>query len=579
MDAIPILSFDEYLAEYRYKYLALYHALRAAILSGNLPGGARLPSTRKLAALYGLSRGSAAQVYDMLSADGYVKSETGRGTFVSRDSFVTEGGQAAEKRAGQAQDRSGMADESTGQAEASAGMAEGTVGQTEARAGMGEPPREAGRNRASIREGRSGEAPAHPGRPGRPLSAEGSGGTSLPAEGAAAIPSLMADIPLSAWARRLAARPPVREQAAGDSVISFRSAVMPMEHFPYAEWRSALSHAGGRGGGALAVSAPPQGDEGLRRAIAAHLRITRGIRAEAQHIVTFSGSMQGIVLLTQLLLDSGGQAVVEDPGFHGIRRAVEVSGGVPVPGRVDGSGLVPQDWDARLLFVTPSRQYPTGAVLPLERRRRLLEWAAARRAIIIEDDYDSEFRWSGRPIEPLKALDREERVVYIGSFSNTMFAGLRLGYAVLPPSLIPPVTAAKALYEPLPAGLLEQRALARFMSLGVYARHIRRMTRLYGERGRILRELLAGMPGGLFHPQPGDAGLHIYARWLRGEEEFARFQKAAKRRDVDFRDAALYRITPGEPAACFAFSHLDEEELIEGMRRLSLAWNDVQNEA
>ncbi|AKG36015.1 aminotransferase-like domain-containing protein [Paenibacillus durus] len=565
MDAIPILSFDEYLAEYRYKYLALYHALRSAILNGNLPGGARLPSTRKLAVLYGLSRGSAAQVYDMLSADGYVKSETGRGTFVSKDSFVTEGGQAAEKRAGQAQDHSGTADGSTGQAEAGAGMAAH--------------PGEAGRNRASVREGRSAEAPAHTGRPGSPLSTGGSGGTSLPAEGAAAILDLTADIPLSDWARRLAAYPPVREQAAGSPVINFRSAGMPMEHFPYAEWRSALSRAGGRGGGSLAVSAPPQGDEGLRRAIAAHLRITRGIRAEAEHIVTFSGSMQGIVLLTQLLLDSGGQAVVEDPGFHGIRRAVEVSGGVPVPGRLDGSGLVPQDWDARLLFVTPSRQYPTGAVLPLERRRRLLEWASARRAIIIEDDYDSEFRWSGRPIEPLKALDREERVVYIGSFSNTMFAGLRLGYAVLPPSLVPPVTAAKALYEPLPAGLLEQRALARFMSLGVYARHIRRMTRLFGERGRILRELLAGMPGGLFHPQPGDAGLHIYARWLRSEEEFARFQEAAKRRDVDFRDAAIYRITPGEPAACFAFSHLDEEELIEGVRRLSLAWNDVQNES
>uniref|UniRef100_UPI0005622317 GntR family transcriptional regulator n=1 Tax=Paenibacillus zanthoxyli TaxID=369399 RepID=UPI0005622317 len=183
MDAIPILSFDEYLTEYRYKYLALYHALRAAILSGNLPGGARLPSTRKLAALYGLSRGSAAQVYDMLSADGYVKSETGRGTFVSKDSFVTEGGQAAEKRAGQTQDHSGTAD--------------GSTGQTEACSGTAAHPGEAGRNRnrASVREGRSAEALAHPGRPGSPLSAGGSGGTSLPAERAAAIPDLTADIP------------------------------------------------------------------------------------------------------------------------------------------------------------------------------------------------------------------------------------------------------------------------------------------------------------------------------------------------------------------------------------------------
>ncbi|MFD1772407.1 PLP-dependent aminotransferase family protein [Paenibacillus rhizophilus] len=566
MDVIPILSFDEYLAEYRYKYLALYHALRTEILNGNLPGGARLPSTRKLAVLYGLSRGSAAQVYDMLGADGYVKSETGRGTFVSADGFGMDGRQPAEGR--------------MGQADVSAGNAEGSAGQAEGNAGMAQHPREAGRSGAPASEGRVAEAAVHPGRPESPLNAGARGGIRLPASEAAAIRDLTADIPLSAWARRLAEQPPVREEAAeAGSVISFRSGGMPMEHFPYAEWRSALSHAGGRRGGALGVSAPPQGDEGLRRAIAAHLRITRGIRAEAGHIVTFSGSMQGIVLLTQLLLDSGGRAVVEDPGFHGIRRAVEVSGGVPVPGFVDGSGLVPQDWDARLLFVTPSRQYPTGAVMPLARRRKLLEWAAARRAIIIEDDYDSEFRWSGRPIEPLKALDREERVVYIGSFSNTMFAGLRLGYAVLPPSLVAPTVAAKALYEPLPAGLLEQRAVARFMALGGYARHIRRMTRLFGERGRILRELLPRLPGGLFHPQPGDAGLHIYARWLRGETEFAQFRAAALRRNVDFRDAALYRMRPGEPAACFAFSHLDESELIEGMRRLALAWNDVQNEA
>ncbi|NJJ41189.1 PLP-dependent aminotransferase family protein [Paenibacillus apii] len=531
MYGMPIVNFDEYLAEYRYKYLALYHALRNAILSGDLPGGTRLPSTRKLAALFGLSRGSAAQVYDMLAADGYVKSETGRGTFVSGEGsgFAAESGLLAEGTAGQA--------EAARDAIAGAGLAQ-------AGAGLAERSRESGQGGAPAGEGRA------------------------------------TDIPLSAWARRLAAQPPVKEEGAeGGSIISFRSPGTPMEHFPYAEWRSALSHAGGRSGGSLGVSAPPEGDAGLRRAIAAHLRITRGIRAEAEQIVTFSGSMQGIILLTQLLLDGGGRAVVEDPGFQGIRRAVEISGGVAVPGRVDGSGLVPQDWEARLLFVTPSRQYPTGAVLPLERRRRLLEWAASRRAIIIEDDYDSEFRWSGRPIEPLKALDREERVVYIGSFSNTMFAGLRIGYAVLPPSLVAPAAAAKALYEPQPAGLLEQRALARFMSLGNYARHIRRMTRLYGERGRLLRELLAGLPGGLFHLQPGDAGLHIYARWLRGEEEFARFQAAAKRREVDFRDAARYRITPGEPAACFAFSHLDKPELTLGVRRLAQAWNDVQNEA
>ncbi|AIQ37678.1 GntR family transcriptional regulator [Paenibacillus sp. FSL R5-0345] len=492
------LAYDQYLAIYRYKYLALYHALRAAILEGTLPGSTQLPSTRSLAMHYDMSRGSVSQVYDMLLADGYVRTVTGRGTFVSEDSFSSASGNNK------------------------------------------------GENKAS--------------------------------ESAAGVSGLTeTTIPLSAWGRRLLARPTPLYEQSSKHVVSFLSSGMRMEHFPYSEWRSALSYAGGKEGGLLQSTCPPQGDAGLRKAIAAHLRITRGIRADAEHIVLFSGSMQGIVILTQLLLDAGGSAVVEDPGFHGIRRAVEITGGQLLSGKLDGSGLIPEDWDARLLFVTPSRQFPTGVVLPLERRRTLLEWAQQHDALIIEDDYDSEFRWSGRPIEPLKALDRGERVVYIGSFSNTMFSGLRLGFAVLPPSLVKPTIAAKGLYEPSPVGLLEQRALARFMNTGGYGRHLRRKTRIYGERGRILRALLTEKLKELFELLPGDAGLQVYARWLRSREEFVAFRLAARRRGTDFRDAALYQVSLGEPAACFAFAHLSAVELEEGVKRLLLAWEDVQS--
>lgn len=523
------LPYDQYLDIYRYKYLALYHALRAAILDGTLPGGTRLPSTRKLAELYLLSRGSASQVYDMLLADGYIKTERGRGTFVAGDGFFC----------------------GTGGDGGSAGYARDTA---EAPAADRDDARAL---RAVL--------------PGYDEEAAGGNGESRPLSHASA------PVRLTAWGERLMERQISVYERAGADLISFRSRGMQMEHFPYAEWRSALNVAGGRQGGLLESYCPPQGDEGLRQAIAAHLRITRGIRADARQIVLFSGSMQGIVLLTQLLLEPGERAVVEDPGFHGIRRAVEIGGGSLLPGRVDEAGLVPEDWEARLLFVTPSRQFPTGAVLPLDRRRSLLEWARRHKAVIIEDDYDSEFRWGGRPIEPLKALDREERVVYVGSFTSSMFFGLRLGFAVLPSSLIAPVTAAKALYEPLPAGQLEQRALARFMATGGYGRHLRRMTRIYGERARIFRSLLAARLGTVFQALPGDAGLHIYARWLRTDAEFAAFRAAALRRGTDFRDAALYRIGPGSAAACFSFSHLDAAALEEGVNRLLLAWNDVQN--
>ncbi|WP_239004644.1 PLP-dependent aminotransferase family protein [Paenibacillus tepidiphilus] len=612
------LAFDQYLAVYRRKYLALYHALRAAILDGTLPGGTRLPSTRKLAEYYQVSRGSVSQVYDMLLADGYIQAEIGRGTFVSPHSFFPAAGAGEEAKLEEAGASGGgrwntPAEEAgasgdiggkTGPEGASvpggsgrrtaqqAGTSHGSAGypvthgwstaQQGARMSLasGGYPETPGRSTAQQGAGTSPGSGGYPVTPGRSTAQQGAG-TSPGSGGYPETPgpsgAAPAAIRLSAWGERLMQRQaPLREAAAEDR-ISFRGAGMPMEHFPYAEWRSALHYAAGKGGGLLASGSPAQGDPGLRQAIAAHLRITRGIRAEAGQIAVFSGSMQGIVLLTQLLLDAGSPAVVEDPGFHGIRRAVESAGGRLLAGKVDESGLQPEEWEAGLLFVTPSRQYPTGAVLPLERRRQLLEWAGRQGAVIVEDDYDSEFRWAGRPIEPLKALDREERVVYVGSFTNSMFAGLRLGYAVLPPALVAPVTAAKALYEPQPAGALEQRALARFMATGGYSRHLRRLTRLYGERARLLRSLLTERLGGLFEPLPGDAGLHIYARWKRSAAEFAAFSAAAAARGADFRDAALYRMSPGEDAVCFSFAHLPPEALQEGINRLLAAWNDVQN--
>ncbi len=584
------LPYDQYLAVHRYKYLALYHALRAAILSGTLPGGTRLPSTRKLAELYTMSRGSAAQVYDMLLADGYIRTENGRGTYVADDSFYPAGEEhGAAAPAPKAENNStALKEPKSAYAESAVDSAEKTESGDCAEAGVsGSSANPAGDPQAvgtlpvqeSAGSGEAGYYAVETGIIGSvniPVSFDASN-----ASDAASPDSLpgasYSGIRLSSWGDRLMNRHISVYEPADGAFVSFRSRGMRMEHFPYAEWRSALKYAGGKSGGLLEGYCPPQGEESLRRAIAAHLRVTRGIRAEAEHIVLFSGSMQGIVLLVQLLLEPGSPAVVEDPGFHGIRRAVEISGGELLLGKVDESGLVPQDWAARLLFVTPSRQFPTGAVLPLDRRRRLLEWARRQEALIVEDDYDSEFRWGGRPIEPLKALDREERVVYIGSFSNSMFSGLRLGYAVLPPLLIKPVTAAKALYEPLPGGQLEQRALARFMHTGGYGRHLRRMTRIYGERARIFRSLLSERLGLLFEPLPGDAGLHIYAHWRRSREEFAAFRAAAHKRGTDFRDAALYRVGPGMPAACFSFAHLDSGQLEIGVNRLLLAWEDVQN--
>lgn len=471
------LPMESYEHQHRFKYAALYHALRDAIHAGTLASGTRLPSTRDLARQYDLSRGSVAQVYDMLLADGYVRAYRGKGTYVS-DTLTEK--------------------EYTG------------------------------------RE---------------------------------------AKISLSSWGERVAnlhiVNGDVPIDAAHQPVIDFNMQRMPAEHFPQAEWRSALAAAQRSD---WRKQSGVGGDLELREAIASHVRWTRGIQAEPSQIVLFSGSMQGITLLTQLLVSEGDSVVLENPGYPGIAQAVKAGGGRLLPAPVDAGGIIPQAWEAGVLFVTPTRQYPTGAVLGLERRKKLLTWASERNAVIIEDDYDSEFRWGGRPIEPLKVLDREQRVIYIGSFSQTMPAAVRLGYAVLPQSLVGPVLAAKALYEPVSPALLEQRALARFMTRGCYLRHVRRLTRLYGERHDFfVNELERQLPEA-FTVQPGDAGLHVYATWNGSSESFERFKRLAAQEGVRFRDAARYHFEPFCSAVCFGFAHLDEKALAEGIAIMRRAW-------
>lgn len=477
-----ILPMERQSKIHRYKYLALYHALREAIHDGTLTEGTRLPSTRELAELYGLSRGSVSQAYDMLHGDGYIQSVMGSGTYVSN-----------------------------------------TVSRL-------------------IEQPRQGAA-----------------------------------IELSAWGRFVTELSQTEQvQPSPEDLISFCDAGPSLGLFPLAEWKSAIAAAVREElDSSSLVLGDAAGDIELREAISAHLRRSRGIAADAEQICLFNGSMQALVLLTQLLLGPGQPAVLENPCYTGISRAVAACGGIAVAAPVDGDGIVPRDWDARLLFVTPGRQYPTGAVLSPARRRELLAWAARRNAVIIEDDYDSEFRFAGRPLEPLKALDREERVVYVGSFSKTMFAGLRIGYAVLPQSLVEPAARAKALYEPVSPARLEQRALARFMRRGEYARHLRRMRRYYGDKHDWFRASMQEQAEELFELQPSDAGLHVYARWRGSAEDYAIFREAALARGVQFRDASVYHLSTGAPAACFCFAHLEHAQIMEGIRRMADVWKVV----
>nr|WP_223069584.1 PLP-dependent aminotransferase family protein [Paenibacillus caui] len=549
------LPWETAVKTYRYKYLAMYHAIRSVIRDGTLPKGSRLPASRELAAMYGLSRGSVAQAYDMLLAEGYVYARVGQGTFVAPNfagaDLAARGEEGAEdgKRESAGEDVPDLPLSSWGR------RLLAQSGQEDVRGGKGSFPEEDG-----------------PGHPDRRTGIERS--RKAGADAGARMDPKQEGTEMARRGRQAGRSAPEPREAAGPSGngwISFAEGGPGAADFPHAAWRSALSRAAGDIYGPADVF----GDAGLRAAIAAHLRASRGIAAEPASICCFSGSMQAIALLSQLLLGEGARAVVEDPGYPGIRRAAAATGAAVIPAEVDGRGMIPRDWDAQVLYVTPGRQFPTGAVLAPERRRELLAWAQRRGAVIVEDDFDSEFRWGGRPMEPLMAQDPGGRVVFVGSFTKPLFPALRLGYAVLPPQLVQPVRLAKSLYEPYSPAQLEQRSLARFMARGDYDKHLRRMRRIYGLRHETFHRELESRLGGLFTPLASYSGLHVYALWRRSKAEYEAFRSASRSRGVSFRDASGYWIGDHPPAACFFFGHLEPEAIVQGMERLADAKDEI----
>ncbi|PYI52069.1 PLP-dependent aminotransferase family protein [Paenibacillus flagellatus] len=377
---------------------------------------------------------------------------------------------------------------------------------------------------------------------------------------------------LSAWGRRIAAEPP-HPSPEPKAPIEFAIGYGDKSLFPTTAWNRALYAQVRRMGDVSDGDVfAAEGHEPLREAVGRHLRRVRGIRADASSVAIVNGSMQAIGLLTQLLVEPGAPVVVENPCYSGFLSAIAAAGGRPVAAETDEHGIVPSDWDAKLLFVTPSRQFPTGAVLGLERRQRLLAWAAERGAIVVEDDYDSEFRHRGRPIEPLKALDRDDRVVYVGTFTRTMMHHFRIGYAVLPARLREPFLRAKRLFEPHPASILEQRALAAFMNGGEYERHLRRLGRVYSRKFELLRGLLASELAGAFAPVPSDAGLHVFARWRGSAESYGAFRRDCFDAGVAWSDGSRYYAERPVASACFGFAHLSEADIAEGVRRMREAW-------
>lgn len=466
----------------------IYDLLRGQMADGTLAPGARILSTRALAAELGVSRTTVTAAYEQLAAEGFLATAPGRAARVA----------------------------------------------------------------GSL------TAPARPAANRQPASA----------------PSL------SAFGRRLAGLKIPALSRAEPVRYDFRYGALAARDFPARTWRRAYQAALQRQPQCLSYILP-EGDPSLRRALQGYLRRTRGIACDTEQILVVQGSQQAIDLCARLLLDAADAFAFEDPGYLTARHCFEATGARLLPVPADRHGIdtdrLPEDERVRLAYVTPSHQFPLGGVLPIGRRLDLLRWAQRRRAWIVEDDYDGEFRYGQRPIDALQSIDTQGRVIYVGTFSKALSPQLRLGYLVLPHALVPVFRQAKQLAD-RHAPALEQQVLAALIGEGSYERHVRRMRRENERRRAALLEAIDRYLPGNARVDGTAAGLHGVL-WLpqSGAQGEAALAAAARSKGV-----GVYPVTPlyvspashgtSRPAGfILGYASLTEAQIGEGIRLLAQA--------
>lgn len=461
----------------------LYGAVRAAILEGRLRPAARLPSTRDLAAAYGVSRGTVVSAFAQLASEGYLDGAIGSGTYVS--AVLPE-------------------------------------------------------HLLHVAAPVAARAPAQAG-PGRRVSAY-----------ASRVRGFRAD-----------ELPPT---------CAFRSNMPAVDQFPAGEWAQIASRRLRRVSANVLSGCAPAGYMPLREAIAEYLGASRGVSCDAHQVIIVSGVQESLDLVARLLLDPGDRVAVEEPGYPGAAVLFEAFGARVVPVPVDADGMEVRRSllrGARLVYVTPAHQCPLGVAMSLPRRLALLAWARETGALVFEDDYDSEFRYAGRPLPALQGLDRAGQVAYAGSFSKVLFPSLRLGYLVVPADLIDRFAAARSLtrrYSPM----LEQMVLCDFMTEGHFGRHLRRMRQLYGDRLSVLMDCARRQLAGLLELSPIEAGLQTVA-WLAPGIAGADAAEAARARKVDVVPLhRFHRSSMARDGLQLGFAAIHPREIRRGVGELAL---------
>jgi GntR family transcriptional regulator / MocR family aminotransferase len=365
------------------------------------------------------------------------------------------------------------------------------------------------------------------------------------------------------------------EQTSPHVRYDFRPGRAAIGDLPYALWCRLLGSRARHANLRHLDYGPPQGRSELREAIANRLRRLRGIDVKPERIVIVNGTQQALDLISRVLLNPGDGVLMEDPHYTGARCAFLAAGAELVTSSVDDQGIqVPQakkkKRSVRLAYVTPSHQFPTGVILPIARRLELLDWARREGAFIVEDDYDSEYRYDGPPLQALAGIDRDGSVVYVGTFSKILFPALRLAYLVLPESLVEPVVCAKAIADTGTAAL-EQLVLADFISLGHFDRHLRRTNASNAARRNVLVAAILNDFGNRAELCGANTGLHLLI-WLEGRNGgmIADVHAKAEKAGIGLYTVDPFYIKPPKRTGIIlGYAPLGEREIREGIRLLA----------
>ncbi len=483
---------------------ALHAQLRAAILDGRLKSGMRLPSTRALAATYGISRNTVLAAFDLLLSEGYIVARRGSGTTVAEALSHTAARKLPESLARRAR-------------------------------------RLNPRWRVPSRDGATSLRVADPAGRGNAAAGDDSA------------------------------------QVDGAGPIGFRVGIPALDLFPYDVWRRLSARALREYRRRPDSIGAPEGLAALRSAIAQHVAFARAVSCRAEDVIVTAGAQQAFDLLARILVADGRTRIaLENPGYPPLRRAFEAQGARIATVPVDEYGIVVEQIprDAVAVCVSPSHQFPLGVVMSAQRRMALLEHCTRYGTVIIEDDYDGEFRFGERPLDALQTLDAAQSVIYVGTFSKSLLPALRLGYIVAPSWARQSLVAAKAVSDGW-CNTLTQATVALMIREGMLAQHVRRMQRIYARRRKLVLDGLRDELSRWLEPIPSIAGLHLAARF---KVPCVEAELAAELRREAIEVTLLRRYFAGRPTergVMLGYGAIAEQDIVAGLGRLQRALRRV----